>query len=436
VTSISVIGAGLAGSEAAWQIAQRGVKVKLYEMRPELGTPAHETGDFAELVCSNSLGSRLESTAGGLLKKELAVLGSLLMEVAEQTSVPAGGALAVDRRLFAQMVTRCLYEHPLIEIVREECRELPEGIVVIATGPLSSPAMTGILQELTASDNLYFYDAAAPIVTGESIDYEQGFWAARYGRGTADYFNCPLTKEEYQGFWQALVTAEQAPLHSSELTDDALAVFEGCLPLEVMAKRGEDALRYGPFRPVGLVDKDGRRPYAVLQLRKENTEATLFNLVGCQTRLKWGEQKRVFQLIPALRNCEFVRYGVMHRNTFINSPQVLNSSFQFREYPRLFLAGQITGVEGYVESTASGLLAGLNAVRVLQGQQPLVLPQETILGSLAQYISSADPGFFQPMNANFGILPPLDPPVRGKQERKLAYTQRSTVALEDYWAAL
>ncbi len=436
MTSISVIGAGLAGSEAAWQIAQRGVKVKLYEMRPELGTPAHETGDFAELVCSNSLGSRLESTAGGLLKKELAVLGSLLMEVAEQTSVPAGGALAVDRRLFAQMVTRCLYEHPLIEIVREECRELPEGIVVIATGPLSSPAMTGILQELTASDNLYFYDAAAPIVTGESIDYEQGFWAARYGRGTADYFNCPLTKEEYQGFWQALVTAEQAPLHSSELTDDALAVFEGCLPLEVMAKRGEDALRYGPFRPVGLVDKDGRRPYAVLQLRKENTEATLFNLVGCQTRLKWGEQKRVFQLIPALRNCEFVRYGVMHRNTFINSPQVLNSSFQFREYPRLFLAGQITGVEGYVESTASGLLAGLNAVRVLQGQQPLVLPQETILGSLAQYISSADPGFFQPMNANFGILPPLDPPVRGKQERKLAYTQRSTVALEDYWAAL
>lgn len=436
MTSISVIGAGLAGSEAAWQIAQRGVKVKLYEMRPELGTPAHETGDFAELVCSNSLGSRLESTAGGLLKKELAVLGSLLMEVAEQTSVPAGGALAVDRRLFAQMVTRCLYEHPLIEIVREECRELPEGIVVIATGPLSSPAMTGILQELTASDNLYFYDAAAPIVTGESIDYEQGFWAARYGRGTADYFNCPLTKEEYQGFWQALVTAEQALLHSSELTDDALAVFEGCLPLEVMAKRGEDALRYGPFRPVGLVDKDGRRPYAVLQLRKENTEATLFNLVGCQTRLKWGEQKRVFQLIPALRNCEFVRYGVMHRNTFINSPQVLNSSFQFREYPRLFLAGQITGVEGYVESTASGLLAGLNAVRVLQGQQPLVLPQETILGSLAQYISSADPGFFQPMNANFGILPPLDPPVRGKQERKLAYTQRSTVALEDYWAAL
>ena len=434
--TISVIGAGLAGSEAAWQIAQRGVKVRLYEMRPQLPTPAHETGDFAELVCSNSLGSRLETTAGGLLKKELQILNSLLLEVAKETSVPAGGALAVDRSLFAQMVTKRLYAHPLIEVVREECRELPEGIVVIATGPLSSPAMASVLQELTASENLYFYDAAAPIVLGESIDYDEGFWAARYGRGTADYFNCPLTKEEYLEFRQALITAEQAPLHSSELTDDALAVFEGCLPLEVMAKRGEDALRYGPFRPVGLVDKDGRRPYAVLQLRKENTEATLFNLVGCQTRLKWGEQKRVFQLIPALRNCEFVRYGVMHRNTFINSPRVLSPGFQFRDHPQLFLAGQITGVEGYVESTASGLLAGINAVRVLQDQQPLILPRETILGSLANYISTADPGFFQPMNANFGILPTLYPPVRGKQERKLAYSQRSIEVLEKFWSAL
>lgn len=434
--TISVIGAGLAGSEAAWQIAQQGVRVRLYEMRPHLPTPAHETGDFAELVCSNSLGSSLETTAGGLLKRELEILGSLLMDVAQQTSVPAGGALAVDRQLFAQAVTRRLYDHPLIEVIREECRELPEGIVVIATGPLSSPAMTGILQDLTASDHLYFYDAAAPIVLGESIDYEQGFWAARYGRGTADYFNCPLTKDEYEAFWEALVTAEEAPLHSSELTDNALAVFEGCLPLEVMARRGEEALRYGPFRPVGLVDRDGRRPYAVLQLRKENTAATLFNLVGCQTRLKWGEQKRVFQLIPALRSCEFVRYGVMHRNTFVNSPKILNPGFQFRDHPRLFLAGQITGVEGYVESTASGLLAGLNAVRVLQDEEPFILPRDTILGSLANYISHADSAFFQPMNANFGILPPLEPPVRGKQERKLAYTQRSLAVLRSFWSAL
>ncbi len=434
--TISVIGAGLAGSEAAWQIAQQGVRVRLYEMRPHLPTPAHETGDFAELVCSNSLGSSLETTAGGLLKRELEILGSLLMDVAQQTSVPAGGALAVDRQLFAQAVTKRLYDHPLIEVIREECRELPEGIVVIATGPLSSPAMTGILQDLTASDHLYFYDAAAPIVLGESIDYEQGFWAARYGRGTADYFNCPLTKDEYEAFWEALVTAEEAPLHSSELTDNALAVFEGCLPLEVMARRGEEALRYGPFRPVGLVDRDGRRPYAVLQLRKENTAATLFNLVGCQTRLKWGEQKRVFQLIPALRSCEFVRYGVMHRNTFVNSPKILNPGFQFRDHPRLFLAGQITGVEGYVESTASGLLAGLNAVRVLQDEEPFILPRDTILGSLANYISHADSAFFQPMNANFGILPPLEPPVRGKQERKLAYTQRSLAVLRSFWSAL
>lgn len=433
---ISVIGAGLAGSEAAWQIAQRGIGVKLYEMRPDVPTPAHETSNFAELVCSNSLGSRLESTAGGLLKKELQILDSLLIDVAYETSVPAGGALAVDRHLFAKRVTERIYGHPLIDVIREECTELPEGIVVIATGPLSSSTMEGILQELTASDSLHFYDAAAPIVLGESIDYDRGFWAARYGRGTADYFNCPLTKEEYLEFREALITAEQAPLHSSDLTDDALAVFEGCLPLEVMAKRGEDALRYGPFRPVGLVDKDDRRPYAVLQLRKENTEASLFNLVGCQTRLKWGEQKRVFQLIPALANCEFVRYGVMHRNTFINSPKVLNPGFQFRDHSRLFLAGQITGVEGYVESIASGLLAGVNAVRTLQGQAPLVLPPETMLGSLAKYISSADPGYFQPMNANFGILPTLDPPVRGKQDRKLAYTQRAIASLEQYWSAL
>lgn len=432
MAKVTVIGGGLAGSEAAWQIAQRGVAVKLFEMRPHTKTPAHETEHLAELVCSNSLGSSLESTAGGVLKKELELMGSVIIETAQQTKVPAGGALAVNRELFAQEVTRRLEAHPLIEIVRQECQDIPEGVVVVASGPLTSPALTKVLQDLTKSGNLYFYDAAAPIVLGESIDYERGFWAARYGKGTADYFNCPLTEEEYKAFWQALISAEEAPLHDHE-AKEGLAVFEGCLPLEVMAKRGEDALRYGPFRPVGLVDSEGRRPYAVLQLRLENTEATLFNLVGCQTRLKWGEQQRVFRMIPALRDAEFVRYGVMHRNTFINSPKVLEPNFQFREEGRLFLAGQITGVEGYVESTASGLLAGINAARVVQGKEPILLPRETMLGSLAHYISNADPEHFQPMNANFGILPPLDPPVRGKRERKLAYGQRALETLRNFW---
>ena len=433
MAAVTVIGGGLAGSEAAWQIARRGVPVRLYEMRPVVMTPAHETGDLAELVCSNSLGSSLDSTAGGLLKRELELMGSLIIKVAEQTKVPAGSALAVDRKLFAQEVTRRLEEHPLIEIIREECQAIPPGIVVIATGPLTSPSMSCALQKLTKAENLYFYDAAAPIVLGESIRYDLGFWGARYGKGSADYFNCPMTKEEYLTFWQALTTAEVAPLHGHELDAEGFPVFEGCLPVEVIARRGDDALRYGPFRPVGLVDVAGKRPYAVLQLRRENTEATLFNLVGCQTRLKWGEQKRVFRLIPALQEAEFVRYGVMHRNTFINSPTVLEPSFQFRQEPRLFLAGQITGVEGYVESTASGLLAGLNAARLFLGQEPLTLPRETMLGSLAHYIATASPENFQPMNANFGILPPLEPPVRGKKERKLAYTQRALEALTGFW---
>lgn len=433
MNAVTVIGAGLAGSEAAWQIARRGIKVRLYEMRPQVNTPAHESGEFAELVCSNSLGSMLETTAGGLLKAEMGRFGSLLLEVASQTSVPAGGALAVDRHLFSRLVTERIKGEPLIEIRRAECRELPTGIGVIATGPLSSPGIVGELQKLTKSDNLFFYDAAAPIVTGDSLDYGRGFWAARYGRGSADYFNCPLSKEEYTEFWQALVSAEEAPLHDHE---EGITVFEGCVPLEVLAKRGEDVLRYGPFRPVGLTDQKGKRPYAVLQLRRENTEATLFNLVGCQTRLKWGEQKRVFQLIPALRDCEFVRYGVMHRNTFINSPQVLNSSFQFKEAPNLFLAGQITGVEGYMESTASGLLAGINAARLFRGEKLLSLPSETILGSLANYIASAEPSHFQPMNANFGILPPLAEKVRGKKERRQAYAARALRTLEGYLASL
>jgi methylenetetrahydrofolate--tRNA-(uracil-5-)-methyltransferase len=406
------------------------------EMRPQVTTPAHETGHFAELVCSNSLGSNLESAAGGLLKKELEVMDSLILRVAKETQVPAGGALAVDRGLFASEVTKRLMAHPLVEVVNEECVEIPSGVVVIATGPLTSPAFAGVLQNVTQSDNLYFFDAAAPIVLGESINYEKGFWAARYGKGTADYFNCPLSKEEYEEFVHALVTAEEAPLHDGDLGEEDLSVFEGCMPLEVMAKRGRDALRYGPFRPVGLTGADEKRPYAVLQLRLENTEASLLNLVGCQTRLKWGEQKRVFQLIPALRDAEFVRYGVMHRNTFINSPEVLSHSFQCKDVQRIFIAGQLTGVEGYVESAASGLLAGVNAARFLHGQEPLVLPLETMLGSLAHYIATADPKHFQPMNANFGILPTLDPPVRGKKERKLAYAQRALNTLGTFWSEL
>ncbi|NLJ80025.1 MAG: methylenetetrahydrofolate--tRNA-(uracil(54)-C(5))-methyltransferase (FADH(2)-oxidizing) TrmFO [Firmicutes bacterium] len=429
---IQVIGAGLAGSEAAWQIAKRGHPVKLIEMRPSVPTPAHKTDGCAELVCSNSLGSKLTTTAGGLLKQELELLDSLIIKSAYETSVPAGGALAVDRAAFSAAVTRRLEQHPLIEIVRQECRIIPEGIAVIATGPLSSPAMASSLQKLTSADNLYFYDAAAPIIFGESVDYKLGFWAARYGRGSADYFNCPLTAEEYERFWRALTEAEMAPLHQSEAALGELPVFEGCMPLEILAKRGRDALRYGPLRPVGLFDSEGKRPFAVLQLRQENTEATLFNLVGCQTRLKWGEQKRVFQLIPALRQAEFARFGVMHRNTFINSPRVLTAGFQFKSDPRLFLAGQITGVEGYIESTGSGLLAGINALRAELGQEPLVFPDETMLGSLAKYIATAAPEHFQPMKANFGLLPSLKTAVRKKQERKKAYSERSLRVLRDF----
>lgn len=436
MTSVTVVGAGLAGSEAAWQLAQRGIQVRLYEMRPQVTTPAHETGHFAELVCSNSLGSVLETSAGGVLKMELERLDSLIIRTAKEHRVPAGGALAVDRELFAQAVTERLQNHPKIEIINEECTAIPEGVAVIATGPLTSPRLTEALKEITRSENLYFYDAAAPIVLGESVDYDKGFWGVRYGKGTADYFNCPLTKEEYEEFVEALVTAEEAPLHEGDLGEEDLTVFEGCMPIEVMARRGKDALRYGPFKPVGLTDPEGKRPYAVLQLRLENTEATLFNLVGCQTRLKWGEQNRVFQLIPALRSVEFVRYGVMHRNTFINSPKVLNASFQCKDEQRIFLAGQLTGVEGYVESTASGLLAGINAARFALGQEVLAMPRETMLGSLAHYIAAADPGHFQPMNANFGILPVLDPPVRGKKDRKLAYAKRALDTLESFWTGL
>lgn len=418
---ISVIGGGLAGSEAAWQVAQRGFAVDLYEMRPEKNTPAHQSSSLAELVCSNSLGAKQVTSANGLLKAELEALGSLIIETAYMCEVPAGGALAVDRHKFAALVTEKISQHPRINLIRSECTTLPEGIVIIATGPLSSPAMTEIIQKLTGSEQLFFYDAAAPIVTGDSIDYEQGFWGARYNKGSADYFNCPMTKEEYEHFWHELVNAEQAPLH--EGIEDP-NVFEGCIPIEIMAQRGIDTLRFGPLRPVGLLDKDGKRPYAVVQLRLENTEKTLFNLVGFQTRLKWGEQKRVFRLIPALHRVQFVRYGVMHRNTFVNAPEILERTYQLRNHPHILLAGQITGVEGYVESVSSGLTAGINAVRLANGQTPLVFPEETMIGALAKYITTAGDDF-QPMNANFGILPPLTKTVRNKAARKQAYAERS-----------
>lgn len=428
--AINVIGAGLAGCEAAWQIARRGHPVKLWEMRPAKQTPAHTTDKFAELVCSNSFGSAADTTAPGLLKKEIARLDSLILETAYEARVPAGSALAVDRHIFAQRMTEKISQHPLITIVREECTSIPDGITIVATGPLTSDSLTDALQRMTQSENLHFYDAAAPIVDGSTVDESAGFWGARYDKGDPDYFNCPLNKEEYEAFWEALVNAELAPINE-ELEGD-LSVFEGCMPIEVLAKRGKDALRYGPFRPVGLKDQEGRRPYAVLQLRKENTEATLFNLVGCQTRLKWGEQKRVFRMIPALRNAEFVRYGVMHRNTFVNSPKVLMPTFQMRDYNHVFLAGQITGVEGYMESTASGLLAGINAWRLANGLKPLTLPEDTVLGALAKYICTADPKHFQPMNANFGVLPPLEQRIRDKQARKEAYVERALQSLEEF----
>lgn len=429
--TIHVIGAGLAGCEAAWQAANRGANVKLYEMRPTKQTPAHHSGEFAELVCSNSLGAMQLASAGGLLKRELELLNSLIIECANETQVPAGGALAVDREKFAKLVTDRIKQHPRIQVIPEECTNIPhDEVTIVASGPLSSPAIVDELKELTEQDNLYFYDAAAPIVTGDSIDETKGFWGARYDRGTPDYFNCPLSQEEYQEFWRELTQAKQAPLHSG--IEEDVTVFEGCMPIEVMASRGVDTLRFGPLKPVGLVDpQTGRRPYAVVQLRKENTKATLLNLVGFQTRLTWGEQKRVFSLIPALHGAEFVRYGVMHRNTFINSPEVLLASYQLRNFPRTLIAGQLTGVEGYVESTSSGLVAGINAYRLASGQEITVFPEETMIGALAFYIVNASPKSFQPMNANFGILPPPEKRIKDKLARKEYYAERALRVLND-----
>lgn len=402
--SIKVIGAGLAGAEAAWQIARHGIEVELYEMRPIKTTPAHHTDCFAELVCSNSLkGAGLENAAG-LLKEEMRRLDSLLMRVADQVAVPAGGALAVDREKFSASVTKLLEEHPLIHISRQEVKDLPMSeVAIVATGPLTSDELALEIQKMTGEDALSFYDAAAPIVTLESINTDKAFWASRYDKGDPDYLNCPMTEEEYRNFYNELIQAETAEVKGFERSK----VFEGCMPVEVMASRGEQTLTFGPLKPVGLIDaRTGKRSYAVVQLRKENREGTLFNLVGFQTHLKWGEQQRVFRLIPGLEQAEFVRYGVMHRNTFLNAPKILKSDYSLRQAPNLFFAGQITGVEGYVESIASGLVAGLNAVRRINNQPTLLFPAETALGALARHLEGSPSVNFQPMSINYGLLPP------------------------------
>lgn len=414
--SVLVIGAGLAGSEAAWQLVQRGIPVELVEMRPVKPSPAHHTALFAELVCSNSLRAANIENAVGLLKEEMRCLGSLIMKAADTHRVPAGGALAVDRVPFSQYITDHLQNHPLVTVRHEEVSHLPDDqICIIATGPLTSPAMTETIRQMTGEEYFHFHDAAAPIVTVESLDMTKVYRAARYGKGGADYLNCPFTKEEYEAFWQALTTAECAELHDFEKND---AVFEGCMPVEVMAARGIDTLRFGPMKPVGLeIPGTGELPYAVVQLRQDNGSATLYNIVGFQTHLKFPEQKRVFSMIPGLESAEFVRYGVMHRNSYINSPELLDATLQYRQNKHVFFAGQLTGVEGYLESASMGLLAGINAARLLQGKSCLTFSKRTAIGGLSQYISSPHDNF-QPMNINFGIMEPLGIKKRMKKKEK------------------
>lgn len=438
---VSVVGGGLAGSEAAWQLAQRDVDVVLFEMRPARTTGAHRSGDLAELVCSNSLGSKLPDRASGVLMAELRSLGSLLLELAEQQAVPAGGALAVDRQAFSRAVTERLAAHPRIQIRRQEVTDLPDPPAVVATGPLTSPALAKSLAELTGQDHLFFYDALAPIVESESIDRGVAFRASRYGRGErerGDYLNCPLNREQYRAFVQALVAAERIELREfeREIEQGVRAglhrYFESCLPVEVIAERGAKSLAFGPMRPVGLTDpRSGRRPYAVVQLRQDNLAGDLYNLVGFQTNLTFGEQRRVLRMIPGLENAVFARYGQMHRNTFVNSPLLLQPTLQLRSRPLCLLAGQITGVEGYLGNIATGLLAGLNAAALRHQQEPLELPPATMLGALLRYITTAEAADFQPMKANFGLLPALGPePPKGRRQRARAHAQRSKEALE------
>lgn len=429
--TIQVIGAGLAGCEAAWQIAQAGLPVTLYEMKPQKYSPAHQSPDFAELICSNSLKAERVESAAGLLKEEMRRLGSLLMQCADTCRVPAGGALAVDRHAFSAAVTKAVREHPLIQVCSEEVTKIPaEGITVVATGPLTSDALA---QEIAAlcGGGLSFFDAAAPIVTAESLNRERIFAASRYGKGEDDaYLNCPMNKEEYERFYDALIHAERAPVHDFDVADPK--VYEGCMPVEVMAQRGADTIRFGPLKPVGLRDPNtGHRPWVVVQLRREDREGTLYNLVGFQTNLKFGEQKRVFGLIPGLEQAEFIRYGVMHRNTFLNSPEVLNSDYSVRKNPNLFFAGQITGVEGYMESASSGLMAGRNAARRTQEKATLTLPPETMIGALSRYVQNGGESDFQPMGANFGVMPPIEPHIRDKRARYAAFSERSLQLLSD-----
>ena len=433
-----VIGGGLAGSESAWQAAQRGLKVRLFEMRPALQTGAHQTQDLAELVCSNSLGSNLPDRASGVLKSETRILGSMLLECAEQASLPAGGALAVDREIFARLVTEQIQNHPDIEIVREELKEIPDTPTIIASGPLTSPALSQSIAALSGEDHLFFFDAIAPVIHAESINMNIAFRASRYGTGEqieGDYINCPFTREEYYTFVDALTKAERIELRSFEeaIRSGVRAghFFEGCLPIEIIAERGIDSLAFGPMRPVGIRDpRTGRRPYAVVQLRQDNIAGSLYNIVGFQTNLKFPEQRRVLRLIPGLENAEFIRYGQMHRNTFIASPKLLRPTLQHTTREDLFFAGQLTGVEGYMGNIATGLLAGMNAARILHKEEPIVFPQSTMLGALCHYVTHADLKDFQPMKANFGILPPLEFTSKiGKRERGKAYAERALADL-------
>jgi methylenetetrahydrofolate--tRNA-(uracil-5-)-methyltransferase len=427
--TVTVVGAGLAGSEAAWQIAQSGVPVILYEMRPVRKTPAHHTAQFAELVCSNSLRANGLTNAVGVLKEEMRRLDSLILRCADEHAVPAGGALAVDRDGFCEAVTSSLRNHPLITVRTEEVTAIPEGITVIASGPLTAPDLAHAVQQIIGEEYLYFYDAAAPIIEKDSIDMSKVYLASRYDKGEAAYLNCPMTEAEFDAFYDALVTAEVAPLKEFEKE----IYFEGCMPIEVMAKRGRQTMLFGPLKPVGLINPHtGKMPHAVIQLRQDNAAGTLFNMVGFQTHLKWGEQKRVFSLIPGLEQAEIVRYGVMHRNTFINSPKSLRPTYQFNERDELFFAGQMTGVEGYVESAASGLIAGLNAARQAKGEPCLVFPAETTIGSLAHYITSAEAKHFQPMNANFGLLPPLAERIRNKKLKNERLAERALEKIQNF----
>lgn len=441
---IQVIGGGLAGTEAAWQIASAGVPVILHEMRPQRSSPAHHSEELAELVCSNSFGAQSSDRAAGLLHAELRKLNSIIIAKADEHYVPAGGALAVDRGKFSHDLTKTLAEHPLIELRRGEIEQIPPGIVVLATGPLTSPQLAEDLHRFTGMEYLSFFDAASPIVVGESINQDIAFRASRYDKGDADYFNCPMNREQYLQFWQELCAAEQAELKDFER--DKAKFFEACLPIEELAQRGEDTMRYGPLKPVGLFDarkgdfrapeNKSQRPYAVVQLRQEDKAGQLWNMVGFQTNLRWGEQKRIFQMIPGLENAEFVRLGVMHRNTFINAPQLLQPTLQFKQHSTVLAAGQIIGTEGYTAASAGGWLAGTNAARIALGKPPLTLPATTMMGALFEFISSASPKHFQPMPPNFGILPQLPQKIKSKQERYAAYRDRALADLANWQAEL